>query len=380
MMSMSDADLTLRLRREKELVKLAELLRSMRLDEALKKVDRPDDPELAELRKIDLLKDVERSEHARLYFEKVTLRYYSSMKELSFHNSGLATVFEILLAVFIALVLALPFITVFMPDMLGTVFIGFMCIIAAPAVLSIPIFTMIVPEGGVPQARRDSSLVAPILISSVSLVLLSIPTVLHFVYFNMGTPEYMAREYSNISVIISLLLGLGIAISVSVFSHYLAKRYDDPQTDLETSVPVLLLRQSLDVLLVRSRMAMTRIALGFGVIVGFAVISCMTIVKSLVYIGKVLMSLSMGTVKDLDFVNVSAIIPPSVLALILSISLIAITVLASIGSSRLNTSFSMRQMFVELRNRVIVCYLVFFTFMLFFYPFVARIFLGFFSM
>jgi hypothetical protein len=90
-----------------------------------------------------------------------------------------------------------------------------------------------------------------------------------------------------------------------------------------------------------------------------AILMSMAIVKSLVYIGNVLASLTMGTVKDFSLVHVEQIIPPTVVEVIVSIYLIEMILVLSLFGSNIKIGNDSFQLIKALGNNMLIGFVIF---------------------
>jgi hypothetical protein len=90
-----------------------------------------------------------------------------------------------------------------------------------------------------------------------------------------------------------------------------------------------------------------------------AILMSMAIVKSLIYIGQVLASLTLGTVTQLSLVKVELIIPPTVVEVIVSIYLLEMIVVLSVFSSNIKIGNDSFQIIKDIGSNVLVGFLLF---------------------
>jgi hypothetical protein len=90
-----------------------------------------------------------------------------------------------------------------------------------------------------------------------------------------------------------------------------------------------------------------------------AILMAMAIVKSLVYIGQVLASLTMGTVKDLSLVHVEQIIPPTIVEVIVSIYLIEMILVLSLFGSNIKIGNDSFQLVKTIGNNMLIGFVIF---------------------
>ncbi len=90
-----------------------------------------------------------------------------------------------------------------------------------------------------------------------------------------------------------------------------------------------------------------------------AILMSMAIVKSLVYIGNVLQSLTMGTVAQLSLVQIELIIPPTVVEVIVSIYLIEMILVLSFFSSNIKVGSDQFQLIKAVSVNVLIGFIIF---------------------
>ena len=259
-----------------------------------------------------------------------------------------------LVSIVIPSLLLHPLISIFLPGLLGPLGTFIIINLILPGILFLLVLPLIRPD-----YVQDRSPASPPMLFLFVLIAASVGVAAMYralvQYIDPFAPDM--RGYSFGLVLASSMLGLCLALAIIAYSHTRMKKPAKYRGIESMCTMGKLMNQALDVLLYNSRVFFKRLAwFGIGFIFALSVAAINGTVKALVYMQKVLLDLTMGTVTELSLINNSSIVPPAIVALQGSVFVIQAIAILSIASSQLTLHYSETNLWRNLRNNMLIGY------------------------